>query len=94
MKIYYIPQLVRALWLINFGGSIQLFYRNALYDPLRPAKFKKFDQYKKLSFSFLSRVPDEPQRYKKYLTNLVCWVRAVSYESSFFPFDLWHAFGA
>ena len=34
MKIYYIPQLVRALWLINFAGSIQLFYRKALYDPL------------------------------------------------------------
>ena len=35
--------------------------------------------------SFLSRAPDLPQRYNKYLTNLVYSVCTVCYESSFFP---------
>ena len=52
-----------------------------LYFTVRPANFERF----------FSRAPDYPQRYNKYLTNLVFSVRTVSYGSSFFPVDLWPA---
>ena len=49
------------------------------YFTVRPAKFE----------GFLSRTPDQPQRYNKYLTNLAFSVRAVSDGPRFFPVDLW-----
>ena len=36
------------------------------------------------SISFLSLAPDQPQRYNKYIINLVFSVRTVRYGSSFF----------